>query len=643
MMINNNLSSSVNTMILTPMPQKQPKSTSVTTVTVSASALPDMPATPLITATMSTEATTKLTTPTTAPIAPTAPTACQPQSQRIEKPERNLWREQEMLTVLQIIREKKLLPLLNDKTIRSEAVFRKVEKEMFDRGYRKKNFQQIWTKWKFLKSTYMTSRRMHQIPKIIPLDVYESLDELLSVEFQNDGSMSSYDGGDYEDGGGSGSVNTNGGCGVASGGGGKYEMMSASASTTTGSNDGYLPIITNVQGSNLPLATALSQSSSSLTMPLSLSSSSTPLTSAANVLFNGTARNYAATDLENGFGAIRSRNKFKNGFRSSFKNEDETNGFGMQHPIFGYRLGVVKDEPIDDEYENSNNTIGENETDTSYPTADVVHTEENPSICEQYPDIKPELSSPPPSPSSSPSGSTTPHDEDHLPVPVIQTMSHSPHPMEVGEATFDDPHMPPLHRYTPPYRKPSESQHPPPLKQIPFAKIQLPPKPHIPTQINQLHFSKVESSSNISPAQFNSNSKKIPVLTLRKRKKRLNIPDLSEGTESQAPSSKISKNSDEDDSRESPPETSRIPFVTYGKAMREMSSSLRDIQREMIDDFFKQQMDLAKSEHEFQKQQDAILLRCFEDQTKLLLEGARRLFAECNNKNTKVPLSEDGE
>ncbi|XP_055857253.1 uncharacterized protein LOC129920094 [Episyrphus balteatus] len=530
---------------------------------------------------------------------------------RIEKPERNLWREQEMLTVLQIIREKKLLPLLNDKTVRSEAVFRKVEKEMFERGFCKKNFQQIWTKWKFLKSTYMTSRRVHQIPKIIPLEVYESLDELLSTEFQNDGSMSSYDGGDYDDAGG-------GGCGgggysgnVSSGGGGCYEM-NASVSTT-GSNDGYLPVISNVQG-NLPSA-ALSLSSSSVATPT--------LFNGAGSSSGGGGRNYA-TDL-NGFagGGMRRNNKFKNGFRSSFKNEDDTNGFGMQHPIFGYRLGVVKDEPIDDEYEDNNNTTAEVEADNSFTD---THIHEPSNSNSQFTEIKPELTSPPASPSPAPS---TIQEDDHLPVPVIQSMSHSHHssaidPMDIGESPLIDPHMPPLHRYTPPppsYRSSADHQHPPPLKQMPFMKIQLPPRPQI-TQTTKMNES--------PPIPIEYNSKKIPVLTLRKRKKRLNIPDLSEGTQSPAPSSKHSKISDEDDSRESPPETTRIPFVTYGKAMREMSASLRDMQREMIDDFFKQQMDLARSEHEFQKQQDAMLLRCFEDQTKLLLDGAKRLFAGDN-------------
>ncbi|XP_055909006.1 bromodomain-containing protein DDB_G0270170 [Eupeodes corollae] len=567
------------------------------------------------TTSLSTPIAATTTTTTTPPVALTG---------RSEKPERNLWREQEMLTVLQIIREKKLLPLLNDKTVRSEAVFRRVEKEMFDRGFRKKNFQQIWTKWKFLKSTYMTSRRVHQVPKIIPLEVYESLDELLTAEFQNDGSMSSYDGGDYDDGGGgigNGNSNSNGNvngnmmmsdiCGV---GGGGYEMMNASASTT-GSNDGYLPVISNVQGS----------------LNLSSSSTSTP-TTMANTLFNG-GRNYAA-DL-NGFGGIgMRRNKFKNGFRSSFKHEEDTNGFGMQHPIFGYRLGVVKDEPIDDDYENNNNNSA---ADASFPH-EHVHDEPSNSNSQQYPDVKPELTSPPPSPSPSSQSPSTQQEDDNLPiVPEISSLAHSQHStngdsMDGVDSSMIDPLMPPLHRYTPPTYLPlstqSDTPHPPPLKQIPFMKIQLPSKPQISqmAQVNHhLHHNQHQVDS--QPIQNEYRSKKIPVLTLRKRKKRLHIPDLSEGTQSPAPSSKNSKISDEDDPRESPPETSRIPFVTYGKAMREMSSSLREIQREMIDDFFKQQMDLAKSEHEFQKQQDAMLLRCFEDQTKLLLDGARRMFS----------------
>lgn len=102
---------------------------------------------------------------------------------RQPKPERNLWREDEILTMLKIFRDNNYVELLSDKQTKSENVFRGMEDLMAGYGYSKKNYQQIWTKWKFLKSTYMTSRRANVIPKVITTKTYLSLDNLLSATF----------------------------------------------------------------------------------------------------------------------------------------------------------------------------------------------------------------------------------------------------------------------------------------------------------------------------------------------------------------------------------------------------------------------------------------------------------------------------
>lgn len=99
------------------------------------------------------------------------------------KPERNLWREDEILTLLKIFRDHNYVELLADKQTKSEDVFRGMEGKMAAYGYSKKNYQQIWTKWKFLKSTYMTGRRAKVIPKVITLKTYMSLDNLLSSTY----------------------------------------------------------------------------------------------------------------------------------------------------------------------------------------------------------------------------------------------------------------------------------------------------------------------------------------------------------------------------------------------------------------------------------------------------------------------------
>ncbi|XP_011211123.2 uncharacterized protein LOC105231502 [Bactrocera dorsalis] len=92
---------------------------------------------------------------------------------------RNLWRTNEIMEMLIIMQEIKALEMLSVKTIKSELVFRKVERIMHLRGFRKKSHVQIWTKWKFLKSTYTTSRRNGIIPKMIPQPIYEELHKML--------------------------------------------------------------------------------------------------------------------------------------------------------------------------------------------------------------------------------------------------------------------------------------------------------------------------------------------------------------------------------------------------------------------------------------------------------------------------------
>lgn len=122
---------------------------------------------------------------------------------RRAKPERNLWREDEILTLLKIFRDNNYVELLSDKNTKSEIVFRGMEDQMAAYGYNKKNYQQIWTKWKFLKSTYMTSRRANVIPKVITTKTYLSLDNLLSstfsIHYQHQDSDSFYENGSRYD------------------------------------------------------------------------------------------------------------------------------------------------------------------------------------------------------------------------------------------------------------------------------------------------------------------------------------------------------------------------------------------------------------------------------------------------------------
>lgn len=52
---------------------------------------------------------------------------------------------------------------------------------MHTRGFTRKNYQQIWTKWKFLKSSYVTTTRHNSVPGNTPrtCDYYFLLDRIL--------------------------------------------------------------------------------------------------------------------------------------------------------------------------------------------------------------------------------------------------------------------------------------------------------------------------------------------------------------------------------------------------------------------------------------------------------------------------------
>lgn len=96
------------------------------------------------------------------------------------RPERNLWSRAEMLEMLSIMTRINALEQLNDRNVKSEHVFRQVEDEMYSKGYMKKSSVQIWTKWKFLKSTYNTSMRQgNGTPKVVPEEVYRVLCQML--------------------------------------------------------------------------------------------------------------------------------------------------------------------------------------------------------------------------------------------------------------------------------------------------------------------------------------------------------------------------------------------------------------------------------------------------------------------------------
>lgn len=108
---------------------------------------------------------------------------CDSALQGSTRPERNLWSRAEMLEMLNIMQNMNALEQLNDRNQKSENVFRQIEEVMRSKGYVKKSGIQIWTKWKFLKSTYNTTTRHGTgIPKVVPEEVYRVLCRMLGGE-----------------------------------------------------------------------------------------------------------------------------------------------------------------------------------------------------------------------------------------------------------------------------------------------------------------------------------------------------------------------------------------------------------------------------------------------------------------------------
>ncbi|EDV94480.1 PAX-interacting protein 1 [Drosophila grimshawi] len=107
------------------------------------------------------------------------------------RPERNLWSRLEMLEMLNIMQQMNALEQLNDRNVKSEQVFRQIEQVMRSKGHVKKSSIQIWTKWKFLKSTYNTTTRQgNGIPKVVPEEVYRVLCRMLRENASANGSGS---------------------------------------------------------------------------------------------------------------------------------------------------------------------------------------------------------------------------------------------------------------------------------------------------------------------------------------------------------------------------------------------------------------------------------------------------------------------
>ena len=96
---------------------------------------------------------------------------------------RIFWSEIEVLVLLSVFKEKKLLDKIDGKKHRRKDIFKLVEVEFRNRGYNDKNFLHIDTKWKNLKKSYMSAKKLNNTSgegKHTCL-YYTQLDELLST------------------------------------------------------------------------------------------------------------------------------------------------------------------------------------------------------------------------------------------------------------------------------------------------------------------------------------------------------------------------------------------------------------------------------------------------------------------------------
>lgn len=64
------------------------------------------------------------------------------------------------------------------------------------------------------------------------------------------------------------------------------------------------------------------------------------------------------------------------------------------------------------------------------------------------------------------------------------------------------------------------------------------------------------------------------------------------------------------------------------KSMKDLANNMKDMQKDLIADFFKKQQELITEEFEFQRKQDEKLLKSFEDQNRVLLTAAKNLIEQ---------------
>ncbi|ALC47270.1 mrt [Drosophila busckii] len=525
------------------------------------------------------------------------------------RPERNLWSRAEMLEMLDIMQQMNALDQLNDRNVKSEHVFRQIEEVMRRKGYVKKSSIQIWTKWKFLKSTYnTTTRHGNGIPKVVPEEVYRVLCRMLR-EHAN--------------------ANTN--------------------ASANGSNIG------SENGNSM-------DSSSNVDLRRSMA---------------------GGVDIKPGSAEL-----------------------GVEHPIFGFRLGLVKSEPQDTGYETQMRSTHDIEAvdfmDQQPHEPFIINVKHEPEMdlgvdancTNTLPPTAPATPSPPTvameSEEPPPLCSSTP-----LPLPPLRVASFAQRPLGTPTHGILQIERPPpplskgkgqrsvmgissinsinfahptsklmLPRKQMPLRMPraelsmQASTHVRPLKSVPMRETgySLRPDRMIPDLDHQSISPPPSPPLHAAKYQLPSTSRQAQMLSEQQRKRRLNqvhshspVPvKLQRSSTLLEPKYPISaklrdepaqqqqpKPSNEEEAQRQQQQRKQQQEEHFKTELSNLATAMREAQQQMLRDFFKQQKDFARREHEFQMRQDNLVMNSLRRQTNELLRTAKQLLNPQQLRNPK--------
>jgi len=103
----------------------------------------------------------------------------------MEVEKRNIWRDDEVTCMLSIYKEKNIMEQFNGKKYGYGDIYKTIEQEMKAKGFTSKNYVQISTKWKKLKSDYGKIKRQmatNQTSDTKDLQFFSVIDELMTSQ-----------------------------------------------------------------------------------------------------------------------------------------------------------------------------------------------------------------------------------------------------------------------------------------------------------------------------------------------------------------------------------------------------------------------------------------------------------------------------